>query len=125
MRELAAKIQNAELEVMRVLWENGGTLPLIDIRRAIQSRCNWEYSTIKTLVARLQAKGIVRLVRRGVYAAVVSEEEYAQCSTRAFIDKVFAGSAKKLMASMVSGGQLSKADIAELSVILGGGEDHA
>ena len=122
MSDLANRIQDAELEIMRVLWENGGTLPLIDIRRTLQTRNSWEYSTMKTLVRRLQQKGVIRLVQRGVYSAIVSEDEYAKWSTQMFIDKIFAGSAKKLIASMVSSGHLSSEDISELSAILEDGE---
>jgi len=124
MSDLANKIQDSELEVMRILWENDGTLPLIDIRRALQARRSWEDSTMKTLVRRLQQKGVVRLVRRGVYTAVVSEDEYAKWSTQVFVNKIFAGSAKRLIASMVSTGHLSKEDITELSTILQDGDDN-
>jgi BlaI family penicillinase repressor len=124
MNELAGKIQDSELEVMRVLWEAGDALPLIEIRRVLSARCGWEDSTIKTLLRRLQAKSIVKLKRRGVYGAVVTEEEYNQWSTHAFLDKIFAGSAKKLVASLVSGGQLDEKDIAELSAMFNAGEEH-
>lgn len=114
MNELAGKIQDSELEVMRILWAAGKALPLIEIRRVLSARCGWEDSTIKTLLRRLQAKGIVTLERRGVYSAVIPEEEYNQWSTHAFVNKIFAGSAKKLVASLVSNGQLKEKDIAEL-----------
>lgn len=114
MNKLAGKIQDSELEVMRVLWEAKKALPLIEIRRVLSARCGWEDSTIKTLLRRLQAKGIVKLEKRGIYSAVISEEEYNQWSTNAFVNKIFAGSAKKLVASLVSDGQLDEKDIAEL-----------
>ncbi|ATW25166.1 BlaI/MecI/CopY family transcriptional regulator [Candidatus Formimonas warabiya] len=124
MNELSGKIQDSELEVMRILWEAGDALPLIEIRRALSARCGWEDSTIKTLLRRLQAKGIVKLERRGVYGAVVTKEEYNQWSTKTFVNKIFAGSAKKLVASLVSGGQLDEKDIAELSAMFNAGEEH-
>jgi len=124
MNELAGKIQDSELEVMRALWEVGDALPLIEIRRILSARCGWEDSTIKTLLYRLQAKGIVALERRGVYSAVVTEEEYSQWSTKAFVNKIFDGSAKKLVASLLSGGQLDEKDIAELSAMFNAGEEH-
>lgn len=124
MNELAGKIQDSELEVMRVLWEAGESLPLIEIRRVLSARCGWEDSTIKTLLRRLQAKDIVGLKRRGVYSAEVTEDEYNQWSTKSFVNKIFAGSAKKLVASLVSGGQLDEKDIAELSAIFNAGDEH-
>jgi BlaI family penicillinase repressor len=124
MNKLAGKIQDSELEVMRVLWEAGEALPLIKIRQVLSARCGWEDSTIKTLLRRLQTKEIVRLERRGVYSAVVSEEEYNKWATQTFVDKIFAGSAKKLVAALVSDGQLDEKDIAELSAMFNAGEKH-
>jgi len=124
MNELAGKIQDSELEVMRVLWNAEDALPLIEIRHVLSARCGWEDSTIKTLIRRLQAKDIIKLERRGVYSAVVTEEEYNQWSTHAFVNKIFAGSAKKLIASLVSDGQLNEKDIAELSAMFNAGMRH-
>ncbi len=124
MSQLYGRIHDSELEVMRVLWEAGDTLPLIEIRRILSTRCGWEDSTIKTLLRRLQMKGAVRLEKRGVYSAVIMEKEYNQWSTHAFVNKFFAGSAKKLVASLVSCGQLKEKDIQELSVMFNSGECH-
>jgi len=113
----ASMIQDSELEVMRVLWKAGHPVALIDIRRELSVRCGWEDSTIKTLLRRLCAKNIVKLERRGIYCAVVAESEYNQWSIRNYVGKVFEGSAKKLVASLLSDGQLSEVDIAELSAM--------
>ncbi len=117
MDTLAGKIQDAELEIMRVLWTADEPAVLIDIRRELSARCGWEDSTIKTLLRRLCTKGIVKLERRGVYSAIVTEAEYNQWSTRNYVGKLFEGSAKKLVASLLSNGQLSAEDIAELSAM--------
>lgn len=124
MNKLAGKIQDAELEVMRVLWEAGKALPLIEIRRELSQRCGWEDSTIKTLLRRLQIKGIVKLEQRGIYNAVVTEKEYNQWAMHTFVNKIFEGSAKKLVAALVSDGQLDEQDIAELSVLFNAGETY-
>lgn len=123
MNQLAGMIQDSELEVMRVLWSTGEPTPLIEIRRALSQRCGWEDSTIKTLLRRLCAKDIVRLERRGVYQAIVTEREYTQWSTRTYVGKLFEGSAKNLVASLLSDGQLSEGDIAELSAMFNRGEE--
>ena len=109
----AEKIQDAELEVMRVLWKAGRPAALADIRHALADRCGWEDSTVKTLLRRLCEKGAVALESRGMYRAA-----------RRLVGKVFDGSAKKLVASLLSDGQLSQADIDELSALLHRGEDR-
>lgn len=124
MSIFASKIQDAELEVMRVLWKSKQPVPLIDIRRELTSRCGWEDSTIKTLLRRLCDKGVAKLTQRGIYSAVVTETEYNQWSVRHYVGKVFEGSAKKLVASLLSDGQLSTEDIAELSAMFNKEEQH-
>lgn len=115
MDNRAEKIQDSELEIMRALWHAGKPVPLMDLRHELASSRGWEDSTIKTLLRRLQDKGAVRLMSRGIYAAVVSEKEYRQWSIKSYISKVFDGSAKMLVASLVSAGELSEEDIHELS----------
>ncbi len=124
MSELAGLIQDAELEVMKVFWKKDKALPLSEIRSVLSQRCDWEDSTIKTLVRRLLTKGIIKLEQRGIYSAVVSEHEYNQWSSRAYVNKVFSGSAKKLVASLLSDGQLTEKDIAELSAMFNGDKNE-
>ena len=121
MNKLAGKIQDSELEIMHVLWKSSKPAALIDIRRELSAKCGWEDSTSKTLLRRLCEKGIAKLESRGMYSAVVTEAEYNQWSTRHYVGKVFDGSAKKLVASLLSDGQLSEADIAELSAMFNKG----
>ena len=118
MHETASKIKGAELEVMKLLWAKDKPMPLIDIRHELSKRCDWEDSTVKTLIRRLVA---IALESRGVYRAVVTENEYNAWSSSKFIDKVFAGSAKKLVASLLSDGQLTRSDMEELSRMFNGG----
>jgi BlaI family penicillinase repressor len=124
MDTLAGRIQDSELEVMKTLWRAGEPEPLIEIRRELAERRGWDDSTVKTLLRRLESKGAVRLVRRGVYEAVLTREEYSAWSTQAFINKIYSGSAKKLVASLVSEGKLSAEDIAELSAMFNGEDGH-
>jgi BlaI family penicillinase repressor len=123
MDNLASTIKAAELEVMCVFWKHEHSLPLADIRRELSERCEWEDSTIKTLLRRLCAKGVVKLEQRGIYSAVVTEAEYHRWSNQNYVSKLFEGSAKRLVASLMSNGQLSQEDIAELSSMFNG-EDY-
>lgn len=110
-------IQDAELEVMKVLWAAGEPLPLARLRQTLAARCGWEDSTTKTLLRRLQTKGAVRLVQRGVYAAALSEDDYAGGTAQTLADKLFGGSARRLVAALASTGKLTDADMTELSAL--------
>ncbi len=123
MDDMETKIQDSELEVLRVLWAAGGTLPLAEIRHTLNERCGWEDSTVKTLLRRLQAKEAVTLERRGVYRALVTQGSYNQHTARRFVEKLFAGNARELVAALVEEGTLSAADLAELSAMFHVEED--
>jgi len=116
MNHLAERIADSELEVMRVLWEAKTPLPVGEIRRAICRKTGWESSTAKTLLYRLQSKGVVAQEKRDVYyySPCVTEEEYNEYTTQSLIDRLYKGSAKNMIASFLSSKKLSDDDIAEL-----------
>lgn len=118
MDEVTAKIHDSELKVLQALWANEGVLPLSELRRILADERGWEYSTVKTLLRRLQDKGAVILEQRGVYRALLSQNEYNRSCVRSLVDKVFSGSAKAFIAALISEIQLEETDIAELAELL-------
>lgn len=116
MNKSVEKITDSELEVMRVLWEAGDALPITEIRRSLQQRKGWEATTIKTLVQRLSAKGVLEQEKRNVfyYLPLVSEQEYNDWATGNLIRKLYRGSAKELVAALVRSDGLSISDVDEL-----------
>ncbi|OUN06305.1 BlaI/MecI/CopY family transcriptional regulator [Flavonifractor sp. An9] len=111
------KITEAELEVMEVLWDAGEAVTLGQVKEALADR-NGE--TVKTLLRRLCAKGAAAQEKRQVYyyRPLVSREELGCYRTRKLIDKLYAGSARQMVAALVEHDQLSGDDIAELKALL-------
>lgn len=120
------KIADSELEVMRILWREGRLMPFGEIRAELEKTTGWKKSTIQTLVLRLRDKGIITAHERYVtmYGANVSQEDYVRAEGQTFINKLFDGSAKKLVAALCRSGQLGESDIDELKAFfkMGGGE---
>ena len=114
--DLAGKISAAELEVMKILWRAGDALPVTEIREELQRLKSWEPATIKTLVARLVSKGVVKQEKRQVYyySPLISEGEYNDWATHDLISRVYHGSARDLVAALVRSDGLSRDDIEEL-----------
>ena len=113
---LASKITDSELEVMKLLWRAKDALPVTVIREQLQESKGWEPATIKTLIARLVLKGAVRQEKRNVfyYSPVITEKEYSSWATKDLIARIYNGKARDLIASLVSSDGLSQDDIAEL-----------
>ena len=116
MNELAGRISDAELEVMKVLWEAECDLPVTIIREKLQERKGWEPTTIKTLVSRLAGKGVIKQEKFGVfyYTPLVTEKEYNEWVTNSLVDKVYDGSVKNLIAALVNSDGLTPEDLKEL-----------
>ena len=120
MKELAARISGAELDVLEVLWQGEGAMPIADVRGALEQSHSWDSSTVKTLLRRLCEKKAVEAEKREVfyYRPLLSRREYQIWSTRSLIDKVYRGSARSLVAALVERSQLSREDLAELRAVL-------
>ena len=113
---LASKITDSELEVMKLLWRAKDALPVTEIREQLQGSNGWEPATIKTLIARLVSKGVVHQEKRNVYyySPVITEKDYSSWATKDLITRIYNGKASELIASLVNSNGLSQADIAEL-----------
>ena len=100
---IASKITDSELEVMKLLWRAKDALPVTAIREQLQSSKGWEPATIKTLISRLVSKGVVRQEKRNVYyySPVISEKEYSSWATKNLITRIYNGKARDLIASLV------------------------
>ena len=116
MNDLAGRISDAELEVMKVLWEARRELPVTVIREKLQERKGWEPTTIKTLVSRLAGKGVISQEKCGVfyYKPLVTEQEYNEWVTNNLVDKVYQGDVKNLIAALVNSDGLTPEDLKEL-----------
>ena len=113
---LASKITDSELEVMKLLWRAKDALPVTVIREQLQKSKGWEPATIKMLISRLVSKGAVRQEKRNVfyYSPVITEKEYSSWATKDLITRIYNGKARDLIASLVNSDGLSQDDIAEL-----------
>jgi BlaI family penicillinase repressor len=116
VNQLAERISDSELDVMKVLWEAEDALPVTVIREKLQERKGWEATTVKTLVSRLLGKGVIAQEKRKVffYSPLVNEAEYNEWATSNLIHRLYKGSAKNLIAALVRSDDLTEADLKEL-----------
>lgn len=124
MKSIIGKITDSELAVMKVLWASETELTVAEIRKAMASFSDWESSTIKTLLRRLCDKGVVQASKKELYyyRPLVSESAYNEYTTQRLIDRLYAGNAKNLVASLIGSKKLNDADIAELRTLFKAGD---
>ena len=117
---MSERISEAELAVMEVLWDTA-PLTAADVAERIDPARDWSLTTVKTLLGRLLAKGVLGHVedgRRYRYRPLVERSAYVTHESTRLIDRLFAGRAAPLVAHLAENGQLSAADIAELDALV-------
>lgn len=112
------QISDYELELMKVIWGNGGSALYAEIVTALADKgMNWTKNTIITLLSRLADKGLLKtnkIGHRNRYTAIVSSDEYQASQTENFLDKVYEGNAKGLVSTLIQKELLSAADYDDL-----------
>lgn len=116
MWEAEGKITDAELEVMQALWASEEALTLSQVKSALAQSHGWSGDTTKTLLRRLCDKGAVAQEKREVYyySPLVARDQLGQYRTWRLIDKLYAGSAKNMVAALVEHDRLKPQDVDEL-----------
>ena len=117
------KPSEAELEVMKVLWEEGKALSAPEIVQKLKEKhIKWEKSTIYTLIDRLAKKKAIKQEKKDklyYYSPSISKEEYAKIETARILNKLFNGSVKDLIVALVESGNLKKEELDEIKKLLG------
>ena len=113
---MTQKIAESELEVMRMLWREKRPLSFAEIRTELENSKKWSKSTVQTLVARLRNKDAISAQDSYVilYSPNITEEEYLDTEKNSFLEKMFNGNAKNLVASLCQSGHLNEDDIDDL-----------
>ena len=111
------KISDSELEVIKILW-NRGDCTSFDIIDELKKTNNWNDSTIRTLMARLQSKGAIKIINKSgrvyTYNAVIKENEYTLKESKNFLEKFYKGSINNMLLSFAKQKELSKENLERL-----------
>lgn len=120
VREQVVQLTKFELEIMRVLW-NLGSGSVREVQEQLPEKRRPAYTTVQTIVRRLEEKGAVRRVKKignaFIFEPVVSRRA-AHHKLITELLELFGGSARPLMAHLAETGKLSLADLRELENLL-------
>ena len=115
---MAQQISDSELELMKIVWANDGTALYAYIMEELAKKGRtWQKNTVITLLSRLVEKGLLKtkkLGRRNEYTAVVTEADYQAAQTETLLNKLYQGSARGLVATLIQRDMLTSDDYEEL-----------
>jgi BlaI family penicillinase repressor len=116
-----ASVSETELAVLKVLWEKEqGTVRELQTILRDQGR-NWAYTTVQTLLNRLEQKGVVASDKSSlahVYRSVVSRDRMLQQRLSDLADELCEGTASPLMLALVEGARFTPEDIDQFRKLL-------
>ena len=113
-------LSRIELHIMEALWTRGAS-SVREIHEALPQKGRPAYTSVQTMVYRLEKKGALRCVKRisnaNIFAAAITRDE---AHTRLIDDllALFDGHAKPVMARLVQSGKLTLEDITEAETAL-------
>ena len=125
-RKQEIKLTRFELEIMNALWELGSA-SVREIQEALPEKKRPAYTTVQTIIRRLEEKGAVRQVKKIGNAHIFEPTVTRQAAHRRLINELldlFGGSARPLMAHLAEAGKLSLDDVRELESRLSGQESR-
>ena len=114
------KLTKLELQVMETFWKQP-YCSIREIQESFPEKRRPAYSTVQTTVYRLEAKGVVRRVKKvgnfHVFEALVSRET----AQRRLIDDLlalFGGRSQPVVAHLIESGEITLSDIKDAEKIL-------
>ncbi|HEX8091994.1 MAG TPA: BlaI/MecI/CopY family transcriptional regulator [Blastocatellia bacterium] len=130
-RKENVKLTKFELEIMHALWEIGSG-SVREVQERLPEKKRPAYTTVQTIIRRLEEKGAVRKLKKVgnafVFEPVVTRKS-AHSRLITELLELFGGSARPLMAHLAESGKLSLEDVREIEDILSrqegaGGENY-
>lgn len=116
----APRLSKLEFQIMEVLWARGD-LSIREVLEALPAKRKPAYTTIQTTVYRMEAKQVVRRVKKvgnfHIFAASISRD----AAQRRLIDELlalFGGRSQPVMVHLIETGKLSMDDVKEAEKLL-------
>jgi predicted transcriptional regulator len=119
-RPKSSKPTDAELNILKVLWRKGPST-VRDVQEALSVERRTGYTTALKLLQIMTGKGLVHrdeTNRAHVYQPSSSEEETQQQIVGDLLDRVFGGSAMKLVLHSLTSQQATPQDIQQIREML-------
>ena len=114
------RLSDLQLDIMNVLWR-AGHATTADVHRALEADRGLAYTTVATLLKRLEDKGVVGREREGrqyVYAPTVAEAEVRRSMVGSLVDQLFKGDPAALVSHLLGDDRVKADDVARIQELL-------
>lgn len=118
MKEKKEKLNNSQVKVMQLLWENGATTAK-NLCVMAAERYDWNKNTTYTIIKSLVEMGAVeRSEPDFLCTPLLSLEEVRRSETKGLVDKFFHGSASAFFSAFLEDESISSEELEALKKII-------
>ncbi len=114
------RLAELQLAIMQVLWEQQEA-SVGNVRDALESLRSLAYTTVGTMLAKMEAKGLVAHRSDGrvnVYRPIVKREQVRQSMMSDLTERLFQGDVSQVMCHLLDGKGVTQEDLAELKKLI-------
>src|SRR5690242_17460256 len=114
------KLSNLEMRIMEILWAQGAS-SVREIQERFPAKGRPAYTTVQTMVNRLEAKKALKRTKKIATAFVFEAAIPREAARRRLIDDflaVFGGETQPIMSHLIEAGKLSLDDVHEAGRLL-------
>ena len=114
------RLTKLEMQIMEALWEHGAS-SVREIQEAFPEKDRPAYTTVQTMVYRLEAKKALRRAKKignaHIFEAVISRDAAKARLVDEFLS-IFGGRMQPVMAQLIEAGNLTSKDVADAEKLL-------
>lgn len=120
MAKSSCELTEAEWAIIQVVWEHE-PCAAPTVQEELEARKRWTYSTVKTLMDRMVAKGLLttgRIRNLILYRSVVSRKDAQRGELLRVVKRAFGGAFTPMMQFMLDSDALSEEEIGQLQAMI-------
>ncbi|MEX0715384.1 MAG: BlaI/MecI/CopY family transcriptional regulator [Planctomycetaceae bacterium] len=118
------RLSRLQLAVMQVLWERGRAT-VADVQEAIRTDQELAYSTLATILRRMERQGVVQHTVEGrtyLYEPLLAPENVGHSLIGDLVERVFAGSPSRLVSHLLESQSVDADELARIRAMI---DEHA
>jgi BlaI family transcriptional regulator, penicillinase repressor len=114
------RLGDLQLRIMQVLWDRGQAT-VADIHQALAADHDLAYTTMATMLRKMEARGLVRHRLAGrsfVYAPAVAADAVTRGMSDHLLERVFEGSLADMVAHLLTSREVSRAELSKIERLI-------
>jgi len=120
MADKKSELTAAEWSILKAVWDNQ-PCAAPTVQETLQHRKNWSYSTVKTIMDRMVAKGLLRTKRMRnliLYRSAITRQQAQRGEIMRTVRRAFNGALTPMMQFLLETDSLSQAELLQLETLI-------